>query len=94
MPLCECSVVSTSPLVLKYSAEQKEQPVILAALAGFPCRIDKMATRTTFSRTLSALHCLLVQILDNLGHWDDSLRFFDALNLMTTTVCSIQSESL
>ena len=55
MPLCECSVVSTSPLVLKYSAEQKEQPVILAALAGFPCRIDKMATRTTFPGLF--LHC-------------------------------------
>lgn len=59
MPLCECSVVSTSPLVLKYTAKQKEQPVILAALAGIPCRIDKMATRTTFSRTLSALHCMM-----------------------------------
>lgn len=82
MPLCECSVVSTSPLVLKYTAKQKEQPVILAALAGIPCRIDKMATRTTFSRTLSALHCLLVQILAIRIIWDTGTTLSDLLLLL------------
>jgi len=52
---CECFVVNMSPLVL---SGDRENPTFLAAVAGIPCRLDKLAPRTTFSRTLCALHCL------------------------------------
>lgn len=48
-----------SPLVL---SGDRENPTFLAAVAGIPCRLDKLAPRTTFSRTLCALHCFSVEI--------------------------------
>ncbi|CAJ1401355.1 unnamed protein product [Effrenium voratum] len=55
--LCECRIVSMIPLVLWH--EDEESDVFQLALSGCHCRIDKLASRTTFCRTLAALHCLV-----------------------------------
>ncbi|CAK9029017.1 unnamed protein product [Durusdinium trenchii] len=52
---CECSIVNMNPLVL---CGDEKNPIFRSVRAGEPARIDKLAPRTTFVRTLCALHCL------------------------------------
>lgn len=52
---CECCLTNVNPLVLR---GDEENNIFQLALTGRPCRIDKLAARTTFVRTLCALHCM------------------------------------